>query len=332
MRFFGRKADITISTIVKLVLALLVLLAISYIFWKFVIDTKGTLEECPGECLAVCGGDRPITHKIKCYKNGELVPNTKCCVNPRDLTPTDPVPAPAPDDLGKPSIEVRLGLLDTPISHGSIQVLDVGRSYTFWVWGFGTNMSTCTVRIVDAETGDVIPSGHPLAKSVSRQACVDNTKPRNVFDRDNKIQIVLEPIEGVVYSRYVMQVYLFDVNGVQNQSAIINLRVSQPTGPGNLDILPDNCIYNSCEDITQLFHCTNPGTSTVNCPNLDCAWIQAEQRCVTRSAQSGSGTFQCPSSCSGVPMEQCDNINAFCPGLNCEWSSAMGVGCIERIT
>ncbi len=292
MRFFGRKAEITISTVVYLVLALLVLLAITYVFWKIVIDTKSTLEDCPGECMAVCGGDRPSTYRNICYKDGESVPNTRCCVNPRDLVPTDPVPAPGPDDLDRPSIEVRLGLLDEPIRHGSIQVLDVGRSYTFWIWGFGTNMFDCAVMILD-DTNNALDASHPLAKSVSRQACVDNSKPRNMFERDNKIEIVLEPTEDIVYENYRMQIQLFDVDGIQNQSAIINLRVSQPTTPGDPSIIePDSCIYDSCEDITSEFHCVNPGSSQVGCPDLRCHWNLPDGPCVTRSSsenQQASG-------------------------------------------
>ena len=316
------KRGVAVHQVVLMVIGLFVLAIVVYVFWTRVLSAQDTFEDCPGECMPVCGGDRPVQYNNRCFKGGERQEGNVCCVGPRDTVIDDPVDPPDVDDLDRPSIEVRMGLLDDPIRHGQSVSLRAGRSYTFYIWGFGEGMSACSIRMIDRTDGSLLPDTHPMHLSISEQPCVDNSLQRGVLeDRDNVIAVEFEPTGRLVGDLYEMQVRLFDGGGVQNQSSNINFRVEMDPEGTQL------CQFSSCEDISSQVNCLNP--SLVQCPDLDCRWDAEESVCVSRDNPDG---FDCPSSCSEVPRDQCDDIHERCPGLLCELSPDMRVGCIERMT
>jgi hypothetical protein len=239
----NKKAALTMSTIIGLVLGLLVLLLLTNTLFAADSNFRST-ENCPGVCSDSCAFPEEIQHSRTCRVNGQIQGTGVCCVSDYDLQNpgarraaqneseggTIQGPSTGGTSQTTASIQIRQGQSPNPINHASTIRLNVGQTANFKIWGFGVNQGVCSVYVLDSTKEYVQES---FARVITRETCTDPAKNTNINQAsDSERQNVKEyQITPTTSGRYEFVTILRDPQANLIQSAIIYLDVRESTAP-----------------------------------------------------------------------------------------------------
>lgn len=278
----NKKGIEAIALIGSIIVMIIILLILVYLITGTINPFAKKLVSCPGVCITegVCRDYSTIGNTRYDYGNC-VTPDGKdgiCCASIKDITKGRN----ASDVSGGSgtstnttqglALEIRKDNSIIPISHTSTQLLFNAKSTVFHFFGTGLEGATCSMEI---QPDDQKPLG---------QRITQNKEMRKVpcAGENNKASVTLTARytenggETPNPNQFKMYVYLYDKNGVQSQSAILNIWVRpeeeiEPIG------LQGECPYTFCVDITNQAECKDP---VDNCPSLSCEWAPANGRCV----------------------------------------------------
>ena len=230
-----KAVEYSFSFIIGATLTVILLFLASGIISNVYANYRANVEVCPGVCQERC---RLLSGEVQfsspCLHPEDGLQSGKVCCVAGDHIRTDPSGEDDEDSNGastssgattggtaSPSIEVRRGVSNDKISASQPQRLEVGREYTYFIWGFGIESGRCRIEMID-DADNRVPSGHSL-RWAQEAFCVDNDMNSNAQQRDSRqnrrhvLSNTFNPGAGDT-GRYVLQVTLLDSSNVEVQS------------------------------------------------------------------------------------------------------------------